>query len=149
MLLRGFKDDDLETLHAIDVACFPPGVAYSREELALFVGHHGSKTWVAVEHDEAIGFLVANRTRNGTMHIITLDVKEAWRRHRVGTALMDAAEDWGRKEGLPTASLETAEENLAAQAFYQKRGYGKLGQVRNYYANGSTAWVMGKALHRG
>ena len=80
------------------------------------------------------------------MHIITVDVKETWRRRRVGASLMDAAEDWGRRYGLQRVALETAEENRAAQSFYRGRGYAKLGEVRNYYANGSTAWVMAKPL---
>lgn len=146
MQLRSFRPADLPTLHAIDAACFPPGVAYSQEELAAFIRQPNSKTWVAGEGDEVVGFLVASRTRNGMMHIITIDVKKSWRRRKVGEALMDAAEEWGRSHGLRGVSLETAEENTGAQAFYRKRGYGKLGQLRNYYADGSTAWVMGKQL---
>jgi ribosomal-protein-alanine N-acetyltransferase len=146
MQLRSFRDADLNTLHAIDCACFPPGIAYSQEELARFIGHRRSRTWVAEEGDEVVGFLVANRARSGIMHVITIDVKQASRRRGVGEALLNAAEEWGRRQGLRAASLETAEENRSAQEFYRKRGYTKLGQVTNYYADGSTAWVMGKAL---
>jgi ribosomal protein S18 acetylase RimI-like enzyme len=42
--------------------------------------------------------------------------------------------------------LETAEDNLAAQAFYEQRGYVKLKRIARYYANGAAAWVMVKAL---
>jgi [ribosomal protein S18]-alanine N-acetyltransferase len=146
MQLRSFKAADLPALYEIDQSCFPPGVSYSKEELAAFVKHRTSETWVAEEAKEIVGFLVACRACNGQMHVITLDVREDWRRRGVGAALMDAAEGWGRARGLEVVSLETAEENLAAQAFYSKRGYAKLGEVKNYYADGSTAWVMGKPL---
>jgi [ribosomal protein S18]-alanine N-acetyltransferase len=146
MQLRAFRTADLDVLHEIDSACFPPGVAYSREELASFIGHWRSRTWVAEDGGEVVGFLIANRTRTGTMHVITIDVKEERRRRGVGEALMNAAEEWGRRQGLRGASLETAEGNRAAQEFYRKRGYTKLRQVSNYYADGSTAWVMGKPL---
>jgi len=146
MQLRAFRAADLPILHEIDRTCFPPGVAYSQAELARFIGHRRSRTWVAEDAGKIVGFLVASRTQTSMMHVITIDVKEGWRRRGVGDALMNAAEDWGRGHGLRGASLETAEENRAAQEFYRKRGYTKIGEVTNYYANGSTAWVMGKPL---
>jgi [ribosomal protein S18]-alanine N-acetyltransferase len=146
MQLRAFRAADLKVLHQIDSACFPAGVAYSEGELASFIGHWRSKTWVAEDGGEVLGFLVANKTRTGTMHVITIDVKQEWRRRGIGEALMDAAEEWARQQGLRGASLETAEANQAAQQFYRKRGYTKLRQITNYYADGSTAWVMGKPL---
>jgi [ribosomal protein S18]-alanine N-acetyltransferase len=146
MQLRSFRAADLKVLHDIDSACFPPGIAYSQEELARFISYRHSRTWVAEDGGEIVGFLVANQTRTGVMHVITIDVKEAWRRRGVGEGLMNAAEEWGKRQGLRGASLETAEENRTAQEFYRRRGYRKLGQITNYYADGSTAWVMGKDL---
>lgn len=146
MLLRAFQPADLKTLYHIDQACFPPGVSYSLEELEGFITHRNSKTWVAEEDHEVVGFLTGQKMLGGTMHVITIDVREDWRRRGVGGALMDAAEEWGRRRGLALVSLETAEDNHPAQAFYKKRGYVKLGQVERYYANGATAWVMGKRL---
>jgi ribosomal-protein-alanine N-acetyltransferase len=146
MRLRPFRLEDFPELHQIDSACFPTGISYSKPDLAGFIVEHNSKTWVAEEGSEIIGFLIANRTRTGILHIVTIDVREAWRRRGVGETLMDAAEDWGRNLGLRGVSLETAEDNRIAQQFYLKRGYKKLGSVKNYYADGSTAWIMGKRL---
>ncbi|MGH9447140.1 MAG: GNAT family N-acetyltransferase [Terriglobia bacterium] len=137
---------DLQTLCEIDDACFPPGVSYSQEELAGFIRRRNSQTWIAEEGKEVVGFLVASETRGARTHIVTIDVKQEWRRRGVGAALMDAAERWTRTRGLGVVTLETAEDNRPAQAFYRKRGYVKLDEVKNYYADGSTAWVMGKRL---
>jgi [ribosomal protein S18]-alanine N-acetyltransferase len=144
--LRPFRPDDLEILHRIDQACFAPGVSYSRQELAAFIARRSSKTWVATAKDEVIGFLVADRAPQRVGHIITIDIAERWRRCKVGTVLMDTAEDWARLQGLRFVYLETAEDNVAAQAFYEKRGYMKLNRIERYYANGMAAWVMVKAL---
>lgn len=146
MILRPFKCSDLNILYEIDTACFPSGVSYSLEELEAFITHRNSRTWIAEEEGAIIGFLIAQRTPAREMHIITIDVREPWRRRGVGHTLMDAAEEWGRRERLTLASLETAEDNHPAQAFYRKRGYKKLGRVERYYANGEPAWVMGKRL---
>lgn len=151
MLLREYKPSDLKTLHAIDTACFPPGISYTLEELRSFITIRTAKTWVAEENGEAVGFLVAHKTANkltkwAEAHIVTVDVIEQARRRGVGGALMDTAEDWARVQGCRAVSLETAEDNAAAQTFYRKRGYEKTDIVENYYENGASAWVMTKRI---
>ncbi len=146
MRLRPYRASDLGTLYQIDQTCFPPGVAYSRRELENFVTARRSKTWVAEDGQETIGFLVAGQEPQRAGHIITIDVVERWRRRGVGDALMDAAEDWAESEGLSRIYLETAVDNTAAQSFYGRRGYAKFREIENYYGNGAAAWVMVKRL---
>lgn len=146
MHLRPFHPSDLQTLYEIDQACFPPGVSYSREELARFVGLRNAKTWVAQEGQTIVGFLVGNREPGRVWHIVTIDVLGRWRRWGVGTALMDAAEDWATAQGIKIIYLETAENNLAAQAFYDQRGYSKYERLERYYEDGTAAWIMVKRL---
>ncbi|MGH9451539.1 MAG: GNAT family N-acetyltransferase [Terriglobia bacterium] len=146
MLLRAFKPEDLETLYQIDSACFPPGVSYSMDELRAFITHHNSKTWVAVEDGKSAGFLIAQKAPYPSVHIITIDVTEEARRRGVGSALMDAAEEWAERQGAKQLALETAEDNHAAQSFYANRGYAKVDKLEGYYDNGAAAWVMIKRL---
>jgi ribosomal-protein-alanine N-acetyltransferase len=146
MHLRPFRSDDLETLYNIDQACFPPGISYEREELSAFIGHPRTKTWVAEEMGKIAGFLVATREPQKVGHIVTIDVLERWRRRRVGSLLMDAAEDWAREQKLLFVYLETAENNIAAHRFYAARGYRTVDRVESYYPDGTAASVMLKWL---
>lgn len=146
MRLRIYKPSDLKTLHAIDAVCFPPGISYTLEELQLFITYRMAKTWVAEESGKVAGFLVAHKTARSGVHVVTLDVIETARRRGVGGALMDAAEDWAHAHGCRYVSLETAEDNHVAQAFYAKHGYKKMEKLQNYYPNGASAWVMTKAI---
>ena len=146
MLLRSFRRDDLQTLYEIDQACFIPGIAYSRAELAAFTGHRDSQTWVAEEAGEVAGFLIAHREPRKILHIVTIDVVKAWRRRGVGSLLMDAAEQWAADHSMLMIGLETAHDNLAAQKFYKARGYRKVDEIEHYYADGSAAWLMVKEL---
>jgi ribosomal-protein-alanine N-acetyltransferase len=146
MRLRAFRADDLETLYKIDQACFAPGISYPREELRAFISQRGSRTWVAEETGETIGFLIVERQAQKVAHIVTIDVVERWRRRRVGSLLMDAAEHWAREQTLLFVYLETAENNAAAQGFYEARGYRKVDRVEHYYSDGTSAWVMLKWL---
>jgi ribosomal-protein-alanine N-acetyltransferase len=146
MHLRAFRSDDLETLCKMDQACFAPGISYPREELSGFISQRRSKTWVAEENGETIGFLIAERLAEKVAHIVTIDVVERWRRRRVGSLLMDAVEHWAREQKLLFVYLETAQNNTAAQDFYEARGYKKVDHVENYYSDGTSAWVMLKWL---
>jgi ribosomal-protein-alanine N-acetyltransferase len=146
MHLRAFRSDDLETLYKIDQACFAPGISYPREELRGFISQRQSRTWVAEESGETIGFLIVERQAQKVAHIVTIDVVDRWRRRRVGSSLMDAAEHWAREQRLLFIYLETAENNAAAQGFYEARGYRKVDRVENYYSDGTSAWVMLKWL---
>ena len=147
MQLRPFRISDLDTLCLIDQACFPPGISYSRTELGRFIAHRQSRTWVAEDGREIVGFLIANRhPMQPLAHIITIDVIEPWRRRGVGRALMDAAENWAREQRLKAVALETAEHNRPAQKFYAARGYVKHEKLEHYYTDGAAAWVMVKWL---
>jgi len=146
MHLRPYRCNDLETLYQIDQACFAPGISYPRDELSRFISQRGSRTWVAEESSEITGFLIAERQAQRVAHIMTIDVVDGWRRRRVGSLLMDAVEAWAREERLLLVYLEAAENNTAAQAFYEARGYRKVDHVADYYSNGASAWVMLKWL---
>ena len=146
MRIRDFQPADLPTLSEIDQKCFPPGVSYSREELAAFIAHRSARTWVAEEQGSIVGFVVASREPSRVGHIITIDVLEGSRRQGTGTGLMKVAEGWARKAGLQLIYLETAEDNLSAHSFYEARGYRKVDKVEQYYSNGQAAWVMIKHL---
>jgi ribosomal-protein-alanine N-acetyltransferase len=146
MLIRSYRRSDLDTLHQIDQACFPPGVSYSRVELANFIDHRRSQAWIAEEEGAIVGFLVADGQPQRVGHIITIDVVAEWRRRGVGTLLMDAAEDWAQARRLRLIYLETSERNAPAQRFYTQRGYEKLKLIERYYGNGDAAWVMVKWL---
>jgi len=146
MRLRPFHPDDLNTLYEIDQVCFVPGISYSQEELAAFIGQRESQAWIAEEAGEIVGFLIAHREPRRMLHIITIDVLPAWRRRGVGSLLMDAAEQWACDKGLRMIGLETAQDNLPAQKFYVARGYSKIDEIEGYYSNGTDAWVMVKEL---
>lgn len=147
MRIRNYRPSDLSTLHKIDQACFPPGISYSKAEIAGFIAAKGARAWVAGIDDEIAGFLIAVCESKEIVHIVTLDVVAAWRRKGVGRALMDAAEAWSVERGARILYLETAEDNYAAQSFYQTRCYVVVEKIDGYYGDGTSAWVMAKRLN--
>jgi [ribosomal protein S18]-alanine N-acetyltransferase len=146
MILRPFKPSDLQALYQIDLSCFPPGISYSREEIARFIEHRHSFTAVAEDGKETVGFVIVHREPRKVAHIVTIDVVAKMRRQGAGSVLMEAAENWAQKQGMEMIYLETAENNFVAQRFYQKRGYRKVEKLQRYYPDGTAAWVMVKWL---
>jgi ribosomal-protein-alanine N-acetyltransferase len=151
--LRDFRREDLGTLWSIDQKCFPAGIAYSRLELAAYVRRRGSFTLVAeavaanqAEPAAVLGFIVAEASRRGVGHIITIDVVQAARRWGVGSRLLGAVEDRLRSAKCHRVSLETAVDNQAALAFYKRHRYDAVKTVLRYYAGGVDALVLQKDL---
>jgi len=147
-VIRDFKPDDFENLWRLDQECFPPGIAYSRQELKIYMRRRGAITLVAtdgVDGDEKIGgFLVAHGGPTG--HIITIDVAAAARRSGVGSLLLRAAEGRLLAAGSRAVGLETAVDNLAALSFYKRHGYSVIRTWPRYYSNGVDALVMTKEI---
>jgi len=143
-VVRDFKPEDFETLWGIDQHCFPPEIAYSRQELRTYMRRRGAFTLVAAnEADESVGgFLVAQSGLIG--HIITIDVLQRNRRAGVGALLLRAAEDRLAAAGSRAVGLETAVDNMPALAFYKRQGYDVIRTWPRYYANGVDALVLEK-----
>jgi ribosomal protein S18 acetylase RimI-like enzyme len=92
------------------------------------------------------GFVVVELHREGYGHVITLDVRRDFRRHRLGTLLMQAAEERIRKLGGFMMVLETAVNNAAALAFYERHRYKILRRLPRYYAHNLDALFLTKRL---
>ncbi len=173
--LRDYQHGDFEELYRIDTDCFQPGIAYSRGELQSYVQRKQSfciiaepeatagdagplkqgaaeAAGVAAEpaagrrKERIAGFVVVELHREGYGHVITLDVRRDFRRHRLGTLLMQAAEERIRKLGGFMMVLETAVNNAAALAFYERHRYKILRRLPRYYAHNLDALFLTKRL---
>lgn len=145
LTLRDYRDEDFDMLWAIDQACFPPGIAYSEAELAHYVRRSGAFTIIAEVHGETGGFIVAEAKRSQG-HLITLDIKQEFRRKGIGSKLMFAAEARLKNSGCELSLLEAAVNNLSALAFYKRHGYVVLKTIPRYYDGKLDALLMGKRL---
>ena len=163
--MRDHRREDFHTLWLIDQSCFASGIAYSRYELLTYMRRPGAFTLVAEaapgeavhEHrarlgaaDHArrtvLGFLVAETSHRGIGHIITIDVLAEARRHRVGSTLLQAAEERLRTAKSHAVRLETAVDNTSALSFYKRHGYDVLRAIPHYYSNGVDALLLEKVL---
>ena len=143
--LRPYAAADLETLYQIDQECYPRGIAYSRRTLKWFLALEGAECLVA-ESGGAIAGFILTEAEGESAHIITIDVIAEQRRAGVGTMLLLEAERRLAARGVREVQLETAHENHAAIAFWEKHGYGKRGVLKKYYLDRVDAHWMTKTL---
>ncbi len=71
------------------------------------------------------------------------------RRAGLASALLVAVERLVREQGATRLLLEVREDNTAAAAFYESRGFAEVGRRRGYYRDGAAAVVLGKEVDRG
>ena len=143
--LRPYRPADLDTLYQIDQVCFPKGIAYGHGELRIYLHSPGAHCLLADVAGETVGFILTERSRR-VAHIITLDVLERHRRQKIGSLLLAAAEQEAASHGATRIVLETATNNQAAIAFWQRHGYREFGIAENYYGRDLHAFQMEKRL---
>ena len=143
--MRPYQPEDFDALYTIDQACYPPGIAYSKRTLRLFLRLPGAECLVAVADGRIAGFILAEH-EGERAHLITIDVLASERRRGVGTALLHAIEQAVAARGVRRVTLETATDNEAAIAFWRKHGYRTVGVLRNYYLDRLDAYSMHKPL---
>ena len=163
--LRDYRTEDFNTLWAIDQSCFDPEIAYSRYELQVYLHRPRAFALVADLNGQApqslpdrpakddpstqssiVAFVVAESSRRGMGHIITIDVRPAIQRQQIGSALLDAAENRLRAANCHAVRLETAVNNASAMSFYKRHGYDIVKVIPHYYSNGVDALLLEKNL---
>jgi ribosomal protein S18 acetylase RimI-like enzyme len=125
---------NLDRIVALENACFPQKLAYSRRQLRyLFLNAHST---VLIEiHQKIIRGFVIVLYRKGTSvaGIETIDVDPDYRNQGIGQRLLTAAEDAIRRQGIKKIRLEVAMTNKAAITLYKNAGFTTTAILKNYY----------------
>jgi putative acetyltransferase len=108
-----------------------------------------ASTVVAEAAGQVVGMLHVEASRHGFGELGML-VDRAWRGRGAGSALLAAAADMARDQGLHKLCLEVFARNAAAIAVYRKAGYAEEGRrVAQYRRASGERWdtiVMGLLL---
>jgi ribosomal-protein-alanine N-acetyltransferase len=140
-ILRPYRPEDFPALHALDRACFPAGIAYSKTTLRYFLQSPSANCIVATISNEIAGFILTE-TEFPLAHIVTLDIAEPHRKQGLGSALLQQAEENLQGCGVQQIILETAIDNHAAIAFWQHHGYRIEAILKRYYQGRLDAYEM-------
>jgi ribosomal-protein-alanine N-acetyltransferase len=131
---------DAPALAALAAAALPE--AWSEAGFAEEIGLPEARVWVARgPAGEAVGYLVARRVLD-ELQILSLAVAEGRRRQGTGRALLERA--LASEPGLRVAHLEVRSNDAAAQAFYERLGFRRVGLRRDFYPGRVDAVLMAR-----
>jgi len=116
------------------------------------------KTFLVAEVDRSIQGYIMCRVETGfskfqtlkptrLLHVVSIAVREPFRRIGIGTNLLIQAINNGKREYKATECyLEVRVTNNSAISLYEKIGFVKLRKNLGYYMDGEDAWVMAKPI---
>jgi ribosomal-protein-alanine N-acetyltransferase len=100
---------------------------------------------VALIENEVVGFLILSLRGPFSGYIQTICVAPGWRNRGLGRKLIEFAEARIFRQG-PNAFLCVSSFNAAAQRLYQRLGYMRVGELRDYIVAGHSEILMRKTL---
>lgn len=145
-MIREASAADFDILWRIDQECFVEGISYSQAELRHYLRRRNGFTLLKEDDAGVAAFIVAETSRRGAGHIITIDVLPRARRSGYGSELLRMAEDRLLTAGCGAVLLEVAVDNESAIRFYKRHGYSVLKTIPRYYLDSLDALLMGKPL---
>lgn len=124
-------------LAEIHATAFPAGEAWSSAVFSLQLALPN----VLGLTDSADG-LILIRVAGDEAEVLTLAVRPAARRRRLGTALLEGATVRAAAAGARVMFLEVSVENTAALPLYRQFGFACAGVRPRYYSDGTDAKVL-------
>lgn len=145
--LRPASVGEASVLEAMHAECFDN--AWSATEFAKLMAMPGALSFLAVEGDEPVAFLLA-RQAAGEAEILSIGTRPFARRRGIAKKLMSHLAHELRQAGMAQLFIEVAAGNDAARALYAGQEFAVTGRRKAYYekpgGKREDAIVMMKAL---
>jgi len=146
LTLRDYVPADFEAAWQLDQVCFPPEIAYSRDDMRMYLALRSSFCIIAEKEGTLAGFTIVDSRPPRPGYMVTIDVAPDMRRHGVASALLAEVESRLRRQGSPGIRLEVAVNNQSAVDFYLRHGFREIGVKQGYYNGQLDALSMKKEL---
>ena len=137
------RDETLEDICEIERDIFSS--PYPSYILAAMAKETPETFLVATSKERTIGYILAT-VRRDSGHIISIAVRNEFRRRGVGTRLLTEIMQVLQEKRLRQVDLEVRASNLPAQKFYRKLGFQESGLIRQYYHDREDAVIMSRKL---
>lgn len=129
-LLAPMQPGDVEEVARLEEQIFSD--AWSKEAFLEELSSPFALLFTAKENGELAGYL-ALRCVLDEGEITNIAVSPAFRRHGCGKILMEQALLCAKQHGLCRLMLEVRKSNAPAIALYERFGFARVGERRNYY----------------
>ncbi|MFW6127570.1 MAG: ribosomal protein S18-alanine N-acetyltransferase [Halobacteriota archaeon] len=138
IMIRNYKPTDFQDIVTIERESFAPkNPAY---DVFMYISH-GDDFLVAEMGGKVIGFISMMDAGVDT-RIMSLAVKNEFRRQGIATILINRAIERSRERGKLRVLLEVRTTNYTAQNLYKKKGFEVISTIPYYYNDGGDAYLM-------
>ena len=143
---RKMTPDDVEAVHAIELATFP--TPWTLDSFHYEMRENQYAHYLVAEDETGIIGCCGMWLVIDAAQITNVAVVERMRGQKIGEALMKEAIRVAREANMDVMSLEVRVTNVVAQNLYRKLGFQDGGIRKGYYTdNGEDALVMWVNLH--
>ncbi len=129
----------LDGVCAIENACFAH--PWSRQSIEAELDNETSLFYVAVEDGQVVGYIGMSFVLDEG-YIYNVAVKADCRKNGVGSALIQTLVTHCRKNNFAFLTLEVRKSNAPARSLYEKFGFIKVGERKNYYSDPTENAVL-------
>ena len=143
MIIREFKRQDLKRVLEIELTSFND--PYPANVL-VDIYNLGAGFLVAQQDNMVVGYIIFWIRFENDGHIISIAVDKKYQRKKIGTQLVETAQEIFKKYNVKNIRLEVRKGNRTARKFYQNLGFAERTPVTNYYEDGEDAVIMDKFL---
>lgn len=149
-VIRTLTVDDLEPLHALEVAAQP--LPWSDDQLLLELVNDNATVLGMLDSEHGLVGHVVMRRMVDELWVLNICVHPAHRRHGHACALLDSAMQHGRAKLMTSLWLEVREGNVAARTLYASLGLVETARRPEYYppippsTTRETAVLMSRAI---
>ncbi|MHA2379183.1 MAG: ribosomal protein S18-alanine N-acetyltransferase [Candidatus Thorarchaeota archaeon] len=150
--IRLFEKEDIDAVMEINQVCLPENYPGS-----FFLGlhSHAPKAFLVAEiESRVIGYIMCRIERGISSfrrpypvkkgHIVSVAVLRDYRRHGIGTHLIQKGMEGMEQYGASEFYLEVRKTNTQAVSVYEKMNYEVSRVLRGYYRDGEDAYLMTK-----
>ncbi|MGQ9701264.1 MAG: ribosomal protein S18-alanine N-acetyltransferase [bacterium] len=142
-LIRPMKYPDIEQVYKIESQVFPN--PWPRSFFENDLQKPSVIALVVCNEDKIIGYGLADCISE-ELHITNIAIDPNYQHQGLGTQLLSEMENIGLERGCIKAYLEVRVTNKFAINFYKKFGYQIMYIRKNYYLDGTDAFVMAKEM---
>ncbi len=142
-IIKPFQREYLEDVLRIERECFRPEERYSKYTFEWYLLLK-PVFYLAECNGELAGYLLAIIHKDAC-HVLSLAVREKWRRKGIGTQLLTRTLSECKSRGARRAILEVAVDNEPALKLYLKLGFRVKELISKYYPN-RDAYLMERDL---
>jgi ribosomal-protein-alanine N-acetyltransferase len=146
--VRPIADDDEVRVCAEIMSTSDPWVTLGRtmeHSLRIFADRTSQEIYVAVHEGAVVGFVILILRGAFVGYIRSVAVHRDWRSLGLGRRLIEFAEERVFRES-PNVFICVSSFNTRAQALYERLGYEKVGELRDYVVRGHSEWLLRKTL---